>query len=414
MRNVRFLSGCICLVLAWNQVHTADAQVQTPASPSHLPVMYMNDAPRGPQAPATPQAPARPPEAKAPEAPPAAQPPAVPLTEPAPAGTEAPGGAYAPQMLGDSLVFFTQGIFGLNQQQINSLFGSGISPLVSISSNSGTLEPFTVARALAGSGFKIADNESPRPQDRYFLNVNYFTAVWHGLRPDGFAPQVRLAREIFGMEKTFLDGDASVGMRVPFFQVHDQKGLSDISDIGNLTLFSKFVLLRNPDTGSLISAGAALTLPTGPETLIATVTSTIGGTAIATVTDRVNPTYIQPFVGWIYNVDQDIYLQGFHSVAFSTDDSAPDIWFNDIGIGAYLYRGSSCSIVPIAELHLTTPFEQDSALAFPIGVPDTLIATLGTHFISNRGPVFTFGWGFPLTGPQPFANELIFQMNWPF
>lgn len=70
-----------------------------------------------------------------------------------------------------------------------------------------------VRTALATSrkpGFKIADNESPRPQDRVCFNYNYFDNIV----PAG--PGLPVNRELIGFEKTFLDEPSFVGPRLPF------------------------------------------------------------------------------------------------------------------------------------------------------------------------------------------------------
>lgn len=59
-------------------------------------------------------------------------------------------------------------------------------------------------------GFKTAENESPRPQHRVFLNYNYFNNV----TPAG--PGVPLNRSVVGFEQTFLDESSSFGVRLPF------------------------------------------------------------------------------------------------------------------------------------------------------------------------------------------------------
>lgn len=64
----------------------------------------------------------------------------------------------------------------------------------------------------SAGGFKIAENESPRPQDRIFFNNNFFDNI-NNTNTDIASVQ----RQTIGFEKTFLDGDASVGVRVPFF-----------------------------------------------------------------------------------------------------------------------------------------------------------------------------------------------------
>jgi len=77
---------------------------------------------------------------------------------------------------------------------------------------------FNIGEFAPTNPFKIAKNESPRPTNRVFLTYNYFNDVTLGHPiPD---LQTDLNREVIGFEKTFLNGDASVGLRLPFFQVH--------------------------------------------------------------------------------------------------------------------------------------------------------------------------------------------------
>jgi len=338
--------------------------------------------------PSTPQAPVRPTPDQL------TQPPTA-FNEAAPAGTEGSGG-YAPQMLGDSLSYTT---------------APSLNPVNASSSA-------RVFAALAGSAFKVTDNETIRPEDRIFMSVYHFVGVNHALQPIG-APRVRFTREVFGFEKTFLDGTMSIGMRVPFFQLRDQLG-SSFADFGNVTLVGKAIAYENQENRNLLTAGLAITLPTGPNLPVTLDTPvTVGGVVVpgaftTTQVDSVNPTIIQPFVGYYLNLGDDLYMQGFTALAFPTEDSVPTVWFNDAAAGYYLYRGTSVSVIPTAELHLTTPFGQEGSTGFPVGVVHTLISTLGTHFVWNNGPRLTFGWGFPLTGPQPFSSELIAQFNLPF
>lgn len=395
MRTVRMLSGCLCVALAWNHARLAEAQTPTmpvPPAPTVLPAAHTADGPAPVAAPAglptTPQAPGRPP------APDRAAPPAVApvFAEAAPAGTEAPGGAYAPQMLGDSLAYFSQVNF-VNPTSLLLSPGQAVNVLVPVGS-------------LAGSAFKIAENESPRPVDRVWANIDYYTAVYHSLRP-GTAPHVRINREVIGGEKTFLGGDASIGIRVPVFEYNDSIGGTNGANLGDVTIVTKFALLRDNDSGSILSAGVCFTLPTGPGTGIIAP----GGLNTFFPTENINPTIIQPWVGGIYKPSEQLYIHGFSSLAFPTDDSVPTVWFNDIGAGYYAYRGNCCAVIPTAELHLTTGLGHQGSQGFPVGVVDTLVAILGCHAAWNDGTTVTIGWGFPLTGPQPFANELLLQIN---
>jgi hypothetical protein len=96
--------------------------------------------------------------------------------------------------------------------------------------------------------FKIQENESPRPADRVNLTFNYYNSVDLGTK------KIDVQRETLGFEKTFLDGNASLGARLPFFQNLDNK-----DDMGDITLIGKFAFLNDRMTGNVISGGIAIT-----------------------------------------------------------------------------------------------------------------------------------------------------------
>src|SRR5205823_2792588 len=85
---------------------------------------------------------------------------------------------------------------------------------------------------MSRGAFKIAENESAAPQDRVFVTYNFYDNLNGSLRgPD--QPRVDLHRETFGFEKSFLDGNASFGMRLPYLQVtggEDMIRRTDLAD----------------------------------------------------------------------------------------------------------------------------------------------------------------------------------------
>src|SRR5262249_32651750 len=81
--------------------------------------------------------------------------------------------------------------------------------------------------------FKISENESPRPDDRAFVYYNYYRNVRLPIENGGVFPitlgsftgsgqlaasHLDINREVIGFEKTFLGGDASIGLRLPILQ----------------------------------------------------------------------------------------------------------------------------------------------------------------------------------------------------
>jgi hypothetical protein len=77
------------------------------------------------------------------------------------------------------------------------------------------------------------------------------------------ARRVDVHRELFGFEKTFLDGNASFELRAPVFQVAGNRGVEG-GDFGDLTVLVKYALLHDRQSGDVLSVGLALTAPTGP------------------------------------------------------------------------------------------------------------------------------------------------------
>ena len=68
------------------------------------------------------------------------------------------------------------------------------------------------------NGILITDNDSPRPTDRAYFGYNYY----NGINPatNSGLDRIDMHRQTVGFEKTFLGGDASFGMRLPFIQTY--------------------------------------------------------------------------------------------------------------------------------------------------------------------------------------------------
>src|SRR5271157_5043373 len=131
------------------------------------------------------------------------------------------------------------------------------------------------ASALVPSvrGLKISENQSPRPQDRVFFTFDYFRNVNGALNLKLGAPvsDILVYRYIFGFEKTFDNGNASIGVRLPLDQLTANTRVpARFKQIGgtstaldDMNIFSKFILRQDQQTGSLISVGLAITPTTG-------------------------------------------------------------------------------------------------------------------------------------------------------
>jgi hypothetical protein len=252
---------------------------------------------------------------------------------------------------------------------------------------------FQVREFIPASPFKIAENESPRPTNRVFITYNYYDDIRLGERIPGF--QTDLHRETIGFEKTFLDGSTSVGLRLPFLQTQftDPIASRSDSDLGDLSLITKFAFINDHNTGNVFSGGLVVTLPT------------------ASGETEFNDAKLQPFVGGVFNVG-NFYLHGFSSVAIPTDSDDTPLLFNDMGVGHFLYTNPNTflsQIVPTLEVHINTPLNHRDE-----PVPDIVNLTPGVHLQFSGRAWLTVGAGIPLTGPRPFDIEGIAQFNFRF
>jgi hypothetical protein len=258
---------------------------------------------------------------------------------------------------------------------------------------------------LARSGaFKIAEYESPQPADRVYYAFNFYNDVNHSLG----VPGLDLFRHTIGFEKTFFGGDASFGMRLPFVRTSGLDGF-DENRFSDMTLIFKYAMYKDCATGDVFSGGLALTVPTGGGITVDT-PSTATTFAPAVTTDTFYPVIIQPFAGWVRSVGERFYLHGFHSIAVPTDGRDVTLLFNDVGIGAWLFRNPNAgdrflqAVVPTVEFHLNTPLTHRGAHTQPIGFADQLNLTFGTYIMFPRSTLGV-ACGMPLVGPRPFDAE---------
>lgn len=263
--------------------------------------------------------------------------------------------------------------------------------------------------------YQVCDNESPRPTDRVYAGFNFFDKVNEAvnLRAGSDVSDLKVYHEYIGLEKTFLDGNASIGLRLPFNTLSGDStvpGLGGTStDVGDLTTILKWAPFWNRDTGSLLSTGLAVTAPTGPRNFA-------GSESVVTF----HNTLLQPFVGYILS-GQNFFVQGFSSVIVPTSSEDVTLLANDIALGYYLYRtGCACrwvsSIVPTFEVHVNNPLNHRGALNFfdPAGTADVVAFTMGTTVEFRQRATLAVGFVVPATGPRPYDYEILAQFNWRF
>ena len=264
------------------------------------------------------------------------------------------------------------------------------------------------------AGLKISDNQSPAPQDRIFYSFNYFDNINKSInqRLGNPVSNVQVFHNLFGFEKTFFGGQASLGLRVPLNDItFDTKYTGfpkQSSALGDLSVFAKFILLQSEETGSLLSGGLNLNLPTG--------SSNFAGSRLF---NAPNPFTIQPFLGYIVNRG-DFFVQGFTAIDVPTDSNAVTLLTNDLGVGYYAYRSAApdaflSAIIPTIETHVNVPLTHVGYnVNDPAGIPTVVDLTFGTHVQFRSRSLLTVAYVNPVTGPRPFSGEFLLFYNYLF
>jgi len=242
--------------------------------------------------------------------------------------------------------------------------------------------------------YKISENESPVPQDRAFIGYNYYNNV---------QKVADVHRETFGFEKTFLDGLMSIGVRVPAIQVDNDTGPADYGNFADLTIPFKCALITDPMSGSMLTAGIAVTAPTGPNP---TGIAVANGNLV-----EVHSTLLQPFVGY-YVRSENFFVQGFHSLMTPTDNRDVTAMFNDVGIGYWLEtnRGLIRAVIPTIEVHFNTPLNLREMNDIP-RYRDAVNLTSGATWVLGENVTLGGAIVVPVTGPKLFDFEAIANLN---
>ncbi|HTK76058.1 MAG TPA: hypothetical protein VL371_12415, partial [Gemmataceae bacterium] len=252
----------------------------------------------------------------------------------------------------------------------------------------------------------IGENESPRPQTRFYTRYQYFQGVPSGAiaptvtviddaalqsavlaelaaqnqasiaagtgpiitNPANAIAQVQrtvsgavnpaavdaasrqaanraIHREVLGFETAFFNNVASIGLRVPMFQQQGDGSLGR-DDFGDLTAIFKAVIWDDTASGDLLSGGLAVTAPTGP--------------GIQTVDGTIRSTLFQPFIGAIRPFTSRLAMQGFWGIVVPTDSRDVTFLTSDVGLYYTLYRATApgaclTAVIPALEAHAYNP-----------------------------------------------------------
>lgn len=268
---------------------------------------------------------------------------------------------------------------------------------------------------------KVADNNSAIPQDRVFFNYHFYNDVdkhkhiggRHGdIGGDG---HIDLSIYEVGFEKTFLNGNVSLDLIIPFSHSMSrdfrQEGLSvpgAKTQLEDLAFGLKALLLSDED--SAVSAGLRVEAPTGDDYRNLDPLRIYDNDAWA----------ITPYLASLYYFSDDLFLQNFISYRFQLSNNSarqleggmymmeahsefqePDVFGIDSQLGYWMYRNHGgrgiTGIMTSLELHYAATFEPYKPNGFspPLlanygGEHDILNLTAGiTTLINDRSTITT-------------------------
>jgi hypothetical protein len=293
---------------------------------------------------------------------------------------------------------------------------------------------------------KFAENGSPIPRDRFFVNYSYFDDV--NLIP-GKLDVRRLAP---GFEKTMFDGTMSLELRVPMATTLNSTTPFDANslvvsgydttstELGNVTGFFKALLYQN-DVWAL-STGLGIALPTADDLRV------INDDGSGVVFNRIKneAVHLLPFIGATFTPNDRFFMQGVlqfdaglngnsvYAYDTSTDElfregklDDPNFVFVSLSGGYWIYQAADPSsllsrIALIGELHTNNTLNRtDSIQGFSGDFSDsvniqTINAVVGTNVIIDQNKSLILGYVAPIGGgrDRAFDGEFRLLFNWYF
>jgi hypothetical protein len=264
---------------------------------------------------------------------------------------------------------------------------------------------------------KIAENNSPMPRDRVFVNYSYFSNT--PLFPGG----VNVNRVTPGFERTFHNGQMSLEFRFPFGTTLDNDIIADgvtSTDkllFGNAMVVYKTLLLTGENWA--LSGGMAVTLPTARDIRV----GLADGSTLLQI--RNQSVHLSPYVAYLGAPTERFFFQAFLQAEFDTHGNPVDaqgtggtlrnmgrvndtnyLYF-DIGAGYYVYRNRFdrliTSLSPVAELHWNKTLQPTDTIRrggvqignFAQNV-DVLNGVLGLNMTVGQNTIVTAGYAAPI------------------
>jgi hypothetical protein len=294
---------------------------------------------------------------------------------------------------------------------------------------------------------KLAENSSPLPRDRVYINYSYFNNT--PLSQGG----VNVNRVTPGFEKTFLDGKASFEFRAPFASTLDSdifdSGTTNTSDaqFGNITMYLKALLWSNETFAA--SSGLGVTAPTANDF---TIRDSLTGRTLVNVDNE--SVHLLPFLGFVATPTERLFFQGIaqfdvdvnpnlvSATSFAQGLPTGNLYdldrghdktfaFVSLSTGYWVYLNENrnawiTGVAPMAEYHLNQSLSDGDHIQgvagntlWDFGTPSGFSqsnAVLGLTTVLKDEATLTIGYATPLGGggDQQFNGELRVFFNWYF
>lgn len=281
---------------------------------------------------------------------------------------------------------------------------------------------------------KISEDNNPLPRDRVIFNYDYFNNV--PLNASGFD----VHRFSPGFEKTFLNGNASIEVRLPFASTLDtsltEDGASNRTTLfGNVNLTLKALLYRTDNWA--FATGFAANLPTAKDVRL----RLADGTDVVRIENE--SVILTPYVATLWTPNDRLFAQSWLQVGFDVTGSPvslnPDfqglvhvgdyrdqtllMW--DTQVGYWMVQrneGWLTGLAPFVELHLNSTLNSGSSFSaggFSVAQPGSvselnLSCGVVTHLGQNT--FATLGVAMPLRDlpDRSFDYQIGFRLNYYF
>lgn len=282
----------------------------------------------------------------------------------------------------------------------------------------------------------IARNNSALVRDRVYVAYEHTTGALSASSQSVMSNNASLDRTILGLEKVFLDGQASLEIRLPFAAQRDftfnRFSIQSDGEFGNVGLIGKLQIAKTERHA--VSAGLAVQLPTGGD-----INGEFDSRTFIIENDAV---IVSPFLAFVAAPDSKWFYQGFAQADFaakgntfsglgqSTEFDTQSLLRLSGGGGRWFFRknhGLLRGLAGLAELHFTTTLEDSDSttllnlqtasaqtLSNAAGHQSVLNLTSGLHLELPGKANARVGVNVPLLDDQRFHDATVMvQVNIP-